>query len=253
MNEVKPPMNAAFDAYNLPTTSLVAFYERLNRPITYPDGMTTSLGIIYWGRTGRLETLTQAVPRLVEAGASRFSEVLEAIRTPARARKFAAQTGLPEPALRILKHDIELWLPIPVPLEALSWSPESAAALHALTCAGFADQLAVISAGQTPAQRRDLAQQAHLDPTATAECVKRCDAFRTGKNLDHIRAHLYYAMGFDTWQKWAAADAAAIIARFDAYLQEHPQAGERLIPFPKEVRNGIEWARLHLERFTVEW
>ena len=246
-------MSAVFDAYNLPTTSLVAFYERLNRPNTYPDGMTTSLGIIYWGRPEHLEALTQAIPRLVDAGTSHFSEVLEAIRTPARALKFAAQIGLPEPILRILKHDIELWLPIPVPLETFAWSPESTAALHALTLGGFADQLAVISAGQTPVQRKDLAQQARLDPATITECVKRCDAFRTGKNLNHIRARLYYAMGFDTWQKWAAADAAAIIARFDAYLQEHPQTGERLTPFPKEVRNGIEWARLHLERFTVEW
>lgn len=246
-------MSAAFDAYNLPTTSLVAFYERLNRPITYPDGMTTFLGIIYWGRAEHLEAVTQAVPRLVEAGASRLSEALEAVRTPARARKFATQTGIPESILRILKHDIQLWLPTPTPLEALAWSPESAAALHALTHAGFTDQLAVISAGQTPTQRKDLSQHAHLDPTTAAACVKRCDYFRTGKNLDHIRAHLYYAMGLDTWQKWAGSDTAAIIARFDAYLQDHPQAGERLIPFPKEVRNGIEWARLHLERFTVAW
>ncbi|MBN1920704.1 MAG: hypothetical protein JW892_05630, partial [Anaerolineae bacterium] len=62
-----------------------------------------------------------------------------------------------------------------------------------------------------------------------------------------------YAMGLDTWQKWAESDAASIIARFAVYLEAHPQAGERLVPFPKEIRNGIEWARLHLETFTVQW
>ncbi len=246
-------MSTAFDAYNLSTTGLVAFYERLNQPITYPDGMTTLLGIIYWGRSKHLEDIAQAVPRLLDSGAARFSHVLEALHTPARARKFAIQTGIPEPILRILKHDIEMWLPAPVPLEVLAWAPQSASALQALARAGLADQLAVISAGRTPTLREDLAQQAHLDPAITADCVKRCDFFRTGKNLDHIRAHLYYAMGLDTWQKWATSDAAAIIARFNAYMQEYPQVGERLIPFPKEVRNGIEWARLHLETFAVEW
>ncbi|MBN1921428.1 MAG: hypothetical protein JW892_09300, partial [Anaerolineae bacterium] len=196
-------MNAAFDAYNLPISSLVPFYKRLTRVITYADGMTTSLGIIYWGRVEYLDAIAAALPRLLETGAARFSDLHAALRTPARARKFAAQTGIPDSVLRILRHDIELWLPIAVPLEALARSPASAAALQALAQAGYADQLAVISAGQIPVQRKALTQQAGLDPAAINECVKRCDAFRTGKNLEHIRAHLYYAMGLDTWQKWA--------------------------------------------------
>jgi len=246
-------MSALFDAYNLQVDSLVEFYRRLNETITYPDGMTTSLGIIYWGRDEHLAEIERAIPGLIENGMPRFSDVLQTTRTPARAKKLSTQTGIPEPILRILNHDIELWIPKPVPLEQIAWFHNSLECLPALSRMGLDDQLAVLSAGQMPSQRENLSLQTGLDGATTDEVVKVCDYYRTGKNLHHIRAKIYYDMGMDTWQKWAEHTSETIIAMFTAYIQEHPLAGERLIPWPKEVRNGIEWAKMHLEIYTVHW
>jgi len=246
-------MNAVFDAYDLPVDSLVEFYQRMNQMITYPDGMTTLLGIIYWGRDVHLEEIERAIPRLIENGRPRFNDVWQAARTPACSKKLSEQTGISKEILRILKHDIELWLPKVVPLAQMEWFQNNQDCLRALSEMGLENQLAVISAGQTPPQREKLFLQTHLGIDTTDEIVKLCDYYRTGKNLDHIRAKIYYDMGMDTWQKWAEQTSEAIIARFSAYIQENPLEGERLIPWPKEVRNGIEWARMHLQIYSVQW
>jgi hypothetical protein len=114
-------LNTAFEAYNLELSQLVQFYQKLNQPITYSDGMTTSLGIVYWGRDEHLPELELAIPIIREAGPNRFHDLLESIRTPTRAREFAETTGISTSLLRILKHDIAMWLPISVPLEVFPY------------------------------------------------------------------------------------------------------------------------------------
>ena len=245
-------MRVIFDAYDLPVDGLVEFYQRINKPVTFPDGMTTSLGIIYWGRDEHLPEIRRAIPRLIENGAPRFSDLLQATRTPLRSKKLSEQAGIPTEILRILHHDIELWLPKPVSLDEIQRFQDKEDSSDAFSRIGLADQLAVISAGQTPSQRQKLASQASLDVAATDEIVKLCDYCRTGKNLQHIRAKIYYDMGMDTWQKWAEQSSATIIAMFAEHIQKN-HLGERLIPFPKEVRNGIEWAKMHLEIYAVQW
>ena len=246
-------MSEILKAYDLPVEQLVPFYRRLNRSISYPDGMVTSLGIIYWGRDEHLAEMERAVPKLVENGLSRFSVVYQATRTPASAKKLSERTGISPALLRILKHDIELWLPTAVPLSQLAPFQKGPDALSALARNGLSDQLTVISAGQTPTQRQALAQRTGLEAGTVDEVVRLCDFYRTGKNLEHIRARIYYAMGLDTWQKWAEGTAENIIARFTKYVQDNGLENERLVPWPKEVRNGIEWAKMHLEIYAVQW
>jgi len=41
------PKADIYAAYNLKLNSLLPLYQRLNKPVEYPDGMRTSLGIIY--------------------------------------------------------------------------------------------------------------------------------------------------------------------------------------------------------------
>lgn len=246
-------MNAIFNAYDLPVDRLVEFYRRLNQTITFPDGMTTSLGVVYWGRDEHLAEIERAIARLIDAGAARLKLVLQAIRTPARLTRFAEQTGISPAILRILKHDIELWLPQAVALERFEWFKDRLGCLSACSRVGWTDQLEVISGGQTPEQRARIARETALGMATTDEIVKLCDYYRTGKNLEHIRAKIYYDMGMDMLEKWAGQTSEAIIARFTEYIEENGLEGERLIPWPKEVRNGIEWARLHQEVYAVEW
>ena len=246
-------MNAVLQAYDLPVEKLPEFYRRLNQPIIYPDGMLTSLGIIYWGRAEHLPGIESAIPKLVEHGLTRFNAVLQAIRTPASSKKLSERTAIPPAVLRILKHDLELWLPKAVPLRQFEWFQNNPDVLTALAYIGLDNQLAVIAAGQNPVQRGVLGCQTNLASVIIDEIVRLCDYYRTGKNLDHLRAKIYYAMGLDTWQKWAEGTSESIIARFTRYIREHQLAEERLVPWPKEVRNGIEWAKMHLEIYAILW
>ncbi|MBX2997600.1 MAG: hypothetical protein KF893_03745 [Caldilineaceae bacterium] len=246
-------MSAVFDAYDLHVERLVDFYRRINTVITYPDGMTTSLGIIYWGRDEHLEAIERAIPRLRDHGALRFKDIGQAISTPARARKLYEQTGISQEILRILKHDLELWLPQSVSLDRFAWFQNHREDMNTLLRLGMDTQLAIISAGQTPSHREQLALHLNRDGATTDEIVKLCDYYRTGANMVHIRAKIYYEMGMDTWQKWSASSSEVIIARFREYIQENHLEGQRLIPWPKEVRNGIEWAKMHVEIYAVQW
>lgn len=246
-------MREIFEGYDLKVDRLVEFYQRINKVITYPDGMTTSLGIIYWGRDEHLAEIERTIPKLQENGMPKFTDVLQVIRTPTGAKKLSTQAGIPNNILRILKHDIELWLPKSVSLDQIEWFHNNPDCYNACSRIGLNDQLAVISEGQTPSQREKIKIQANLDPTTIDEIVKLCDYYRSGKNLQHIRAKIYYDMGMDTWQKWTEQTSESIITLFTKYIQENHLEGERLIPWPKEVRNGIEWAKMHLEIFSVQW
>jgi hypothetical protein len=246
-------MSAIFDVYNLPVDRMGEFYQLLNQVIAYPDGMTTSLGITYWGKDKHLGDIQRVMPRLIENGKPRFYDVFQAIKTPQRSLQLSEQTGISKEILRIIKHDFELWLPEAVSLDQMDWFQDHPDTPSRLSQIGLSDQLAVISAGQSPAQREQIALQTNLEAATVAEFVKLCDFYRTGKNLKHIRAKIYYDMGMDTWQKWAEGNSETIIARFIEYIQENYLDSERLVPWPKEVRNGIEWAKLHLEIFPVQW
>ncbi|HNQ44594.1 MAG TPA: hypothetical protein PKI59_09185, partial [Candidatus Cloacimonadota bacterium] len=206
-----------------------------------------------WGRDEHLAEIKRVMPVLVENGILKCSDLLQATKTPSRSKKLGEQTGIPKETLRILNHDIELWLPKPVSLDEIQRFGGKQDRMDAFFQIDLADQLAVISTGQTPSQREELASRANLDIATVDEIVKLCDYCRTGKNLQHIRAKIYYEMGMDTWLKWAEQDSAAIIAMFAEYIQKNNLNGERLLPWPKEVRNGIEWAKMRLEIYAVQW
>jgi hypothetical protein len=61
-------MSAVFEAYNYPVERIVEFYQRLNQVISYPDGMKTSLGILYWGRDEHLGEIEKAFPKRKNGG-----------------------------------------------------------------------------------------------------------------------------------------------------------------------------------------
>lgn len=246
-------MRDILDSYDLDIDGFVEFYRKLNEPIAFPDGMVTSLGIVYWGRDEHIPSLASAIPRLKEEGIQRFRELLEAIRTPGRMKKFSQRTGLSQALLRVLKHDIELWLPKPVSLSALEPIQKYSGYLDTLAAEGVGNQLQMISRGQSSQSRQALSKQTGIPLEVIEEIVRCCDVYRMGSNLTHIRARIYYDMGLDTWQKWADSTSEEIIAAFAEYVESHGLEAVRLVPWPKEVRNGIEWAKHHLSVYAVEW
>ncbi|HNZ01912.1 MAG TPA: DUF4332 domain-containing protein [Anaerolineaceae bacterium] len=241
------------EAYNLALEEWGALCRRLNQPIRYPDGMEILPGVIYWVREPHYTRLDAALEQFQAAGIERVQGVLDALRTPRRMQEAAARTGADPEILRILKHDIAMWLPVPIPLTETELALQHPAQLAALERLGVDTQLAVLSRCQLPEERRELASRANIHPAQLMDICCWCDFYRTGTNLNHIRSRLYYAMGLNTWQKWAQASSGEVIARFAAYIRQQGMSDERLVPFPREVRNGIEWAKLHLSIFAVTW
>jgi hypothetical protein len=247
------PANSIFEAYDLPTRHLVSFYQRLNTPIPYPNGMQVTLDTLYWGREVHYPALLMALSVLELRGIEKLSQLHKAIRTPGKMKKFAAESGITVDILRILKHDLGLWLPQPVPLSVIKPLEKYSPAIQALAQVSISNQLQLLSQAQTRPMRSSLAQKANIDLEILNEVTRLCDMYRTGRNLAHIRDQIYYDMGLNTWQKWTESSSEAIIARFSEYILQHNLEAVRLLPWPREVRNGIEWARLHLSIFAVEW
>ncbi len=246
-------MKNVFIAYDLDISGLIAFYSKLNTPVAYPDGMQVTLDTLYWGREKHYPDIAQAIDRMQQMGIAHLSQLLDAVRTPARAKKFTQLSAIPEEILRVLKHDIALWLPQPVQINLLEPIQKYAPPVSELGKAGIGDQLQMISMTKTQPMRESLAEQTGIPLESIVDITRCCDFYRTGRNLDHIRSRIYYDMGFDTWQKWASSTSEEIITRFTDYIKRNNLESERLIPWPREVRNGIEWARLHLSIYAVEW
>jgi hypothetical protein len=242
-----------FKSYDYKIERLVGWYKKLNAVISYPDGMTTSLGIVYWGREGIYAELEKAVPRLKAEGLGTFSRLLEAVATPGRMQKASERTGVSPGLLKVLKHDLGLWLPKAVPLEQIDSLQVHARYFKPLAAAGIQNQLQLLSSARTPPERKALARQTGIPIRTLAEMVKWCDLHRLGSNLKYIRTRIYHDMGWDTWQKWADSKAEEIMRHFAGYTRRKGLDAARLTPGPKEVRNGIEWAKLHLKLFAVEW
>jgi hypothetical protein len=246
-------LNRIFEAYDLRIHGLVDLYRKLNTAIPYPDGMLVVMDTLYWGREKHYPEFYEAIPLLEQCGLKRLSQLQAAICTPGKMKDFAAHSGISVDTLRIIKHDLGLWLPQAVPLDVMEPLQKYARDILALAQLGITHQLQLLSQAQSPSLRSDLAHQAHIAPDMLSEITRLCDLYRSGRNLGHIRDQLYYEMGLDTWQKWAAASSEEIITRFADYLRQHNLESKRLVPWPREVRNGIEWARLHVSIFAVEW
>jgi hypothetical protein len=246
-------MNYIFDAYDLPICDLLNFYHRLNTPIPYSDGMVVVVDTLYWGRDKHYPALRMAIPVMEQRQIERISQLLDVLHTPGKTKKFATESGIGGDTLRILKHDLALWLPKYVPLSAIEPLGQYPQAIQALTQIGITDQLELLSHAQIRSKRSALAQAANIEPEILNEITRLSDLYRSGRNLGHIRDQIYYDIGLNTWQKWAAAISEEIIASFSDYVEQHNLQAERLLPWPREVRNGIEWAKLHLSIFSVEW
>jgi len=146
-----------------------------------------------------------------------------------------------------------MWLPKAVELSLSERFKAQVELLEKLRSTGITSQYQMINAGFTPNARRELANRTGIQLDALVEMVKFCDIYRMGSNLAHIRIVIYYDMGLDTWQKWAEQDADRIITMFKDYINRYALEGVHLVPWPKEVRNGIEWARMHLSIYAPQW
>ncbi len=241
------------DAYNKEIKALPKWYQQLQQEFEYEPGKVSSLGIIYWGKGDALHGLPQACTAIHRSGIHDISTLYDAIRTPAKMKKYAGANRIHEKLLRVLAHDIQLWLPPRTVLKNIPVVNDHPEDIQKLESFGLNDQITFLSKGQTKADRARLSKQLRMKEKAVTEYIRACDFFRMGGNADAIRPMLYYTMGYNTHEKWATATPPDIIRCFERYLKDNGLEGKYLVPFPKEVGNGIAWAKMHLRLFAVEY
>ncbi|MBN2364485.1 hypothetical protein JXL83_10190 [candidate division WOR-3 bacterium] len=246
-------MEALMKAYNRDLKSLDEFYSFLNKEIEYEPGKSTSLGIIYWGRTEHMPDLKKACDRIASNGTKDFCALHEAVRTPSKMRKFAILNKLNEKILKILSHDLNMWMPQRTELSAIPLLRENKEDLKKFCDYGIEDQISFLSGYFKKTKRKDLAKDLKIKLDQMNEYIKICDFFRMGGKLEAIRPVIFYKMGYDTHQKWAKAKPAMVIKRFDEYMKKNKMTGKYLTPFTKEIVNTIEWAKVHHGLFKVEY
>ncbi len=239
--------------YDLHLDQLADLYRRLYTEIVHEDGVVINLGSGYWGNEQLVLDNAALFAQLREMGVSRCSQLYELIRTPGRMKSVATNTGTSPQVLRCLWHDLEHWLPGAVPLASLDFRQQHADALASLRGVGIETQLDMLNDARTPPQRAQLAERTGVSVEEIVHLTRLADCYRTGDNLHKLRAKIYFAMGVDSMQAKAAQSATSMIAMFTAYIEQHPDETERLIPWPKEVWHGIDAAALHLSFFAVEW
>jgi hypothetical protein len=240
-------------AYNIKIEVLLEFYQQLNQEFEYEPGKTSSLGIIYWGKTELLQELPHACTVIMQSGISDICSLYDVVRTPAKIKKYTNAHKINEKLLRILTHDIKLWLPQRTELWNIPILKDHPDDIQKLEAAGIGDQIVFLSEGQKKAERLKLSKKINMDSETITEYIRVCDFFRMGGKMDAIRPILYYQMGYNTNEKWATASPIDIIHCFEAYLKENGLIGKYLVPFPKEVGNGIAWAKVHQKLFLVDY
>lgn len=105
----------------------------------------------------------------------------------------------------------------------------------------------ILSAGQTPEKRADLAKASGVPEDAILELVKLSDLARL-PGVKGIRARLYYDTGVDTVEKLAAWEPEALLAMTADFVEKSGFDG--IAPLPKEISSTIANAR-DLPRLVV--
>ena len=246
-------MDALLNAYNVEIKNLQEFYETLYNEIEYEPGKTTSLGVVYWGKSDFLPELPQVCSTIINSGITDIITLYNELRTPVKIKKYLSNYPLSEKAIRTLTHDIRLWLPQRIDLHDIPIVKDNHIDIEKLNNRGITDQIIFLSNYNRITDRLTLSKEIAIEFEKLTKYIHVCDFFRMGSNLDAIRPLLYYRIGHNTFEKWAKAKPREIINCFECYLKENELADKYLVPFTKEVVNGIEWAKVHTRLFTVEY
>ena len=246
-------MNRIIEAYNIKTDKIPDLYKMLNNEIEYAEGLKTSLGIIFWGKYESFNEIKNTIPKLLRVNINDIATLYEKIKTKGKMKIFIEESSISDNILKVLKHDIELWMPKAIDISLLPILKERTKEIYLLNEKGIKSQLDLLSDCEDKNERIKLSKEIKLDIDLLNEIIKICDYFRMGNKVNAIRPILYYKMGYDTFERWAKSDYKSIIKSFEQYLKENGLVGKYLVPFPKEVTNGIEWSKVHDRIFKVKY
>jgi hypothetical protein len=98
----------------------------------------------------------------------------------------------------------------------------------------------LLTAGRTPADRKNLSQKTGIPQSLILEWVKLSDLSRIGA-VKSVRARLYYGAGLDTPRKFIPWEAPALRHMLQEFIERTGFDG--IAPLPKEMENAIADAR----------
>lgn len=189
-----------------------------DQPGYMPDLSAVSLAAFkHMLRTGRLlpsrrpllDDLDAHFGRLEQAGIANLHELEAALHSTARVKHLAAQTGVPEDYLKLLRREVMSMLPTPVRFRDVpNLAPEIVAKLEAL---GLPDTEALFPRVCTADAREGLAQESGLAADEILLLTRLVDVSRI-KWVGPKLARLIVDTEYNTVEKLAAADPAAVLA-----------------------------------------
>jgi hypothetical protein len=151
-------------------------------------------------------------------GIQTLADILDRLKTKPRLAQFAAESGLPEDYLVILRRKANGYVPNPANLADIP----GVAADHAqkLAAIGIKHTRHLFERGLTPAGRAALAAESGVPPDAILELVQLADIVRAGY-VGPVYARLIHLAGARDLPALAAQDPAAFFARLCAVNVEH--------------------------------
>ncbi|MBN1965696.1 MAG: DUF4332 domain-containing protein [Anaerolineae bacterium] len=175
---------------------------------------------------------------LETAGLHTVADLVAVLSTKQRVTQFAAQTGLPEEYVTLLRRKARSYLPRPIPLKDLP----GVAAEHAerLAAFGIKQTEQLWQRARTAADRADLAAASGVPPAVILDLARLADVARAGY-VGPIFARLLVDAGADSLATLAGSDAEALYARTVAVnaAQGLTKAGYTA----KDIALSIDFAR----------
>lgn len=139
--------------------------------------------------------------------ASNLKDLIDLIKTPKKAKEFAAKTGLPADYILILRREVNSYLPKPVNLEKFPGVEKNT--INKLNNAGIKNTAHLFKKIKTKADREKLASETGVNEEKILELTKLTDLSRV-KWIGPVFARIFLDSGTGTVEKLSLSNAKTL-------------------------------------------
>jgi hypothetical protein len=190
------------------------------------------------GRTILQEEIAGRFAALEAMGISNLKELVGALSTKEKIRRFSEASGLPVEYLVILGRQARSYVPKLVYFRDIPGvDPEQ---VRQLAAAGIKHSKHLFGRGATPADRAELAKETGIPAADLQELVSLSDLARVG-GMGPVFVRLFYESGVDSLATLAGWAPEALFERLHAVNRERQLS--HVVPSLKDVTNYVEKAQ----------
>lgn len=150
------------------------------------------------------EQIEERFKILENNGVSNLLDLSNELKTPKKAKEFAAKSGLPQDYLLILRREVNSYQPKPVNLNKFPGIKKET--IHKLNSVGIKNTLHLFRKVKTKSERDNLAAETDIKEEEILELTKLTDLSRV-KWIGPIFARIFLDSGTDTVEKLSKSDA----------------------------------------------